>query len=111
MALKQVKEEELFELLSRGNEIQRCDGCEDLLSVVRVLPRDWDDFVRETLLPAVQHTMFGGKRNEVYRPLLSKEQLLDVHEWPRIAAIRKSHPLVYKVVCERLKTYFGQIKS
>lgn len=108
MALKQVREEELFELLSRGNENQRCDGCEDLLSVVRVLPRDWDDFVRETLLPAVQHTMFGGKRNEAYRPLLSKEQLLDVHEWPRIAAIRKNYPLVYKVVCERLITYFGQ---
>ena len=108
VALKQMREDELYALLSKGNEIQRFDSCEDVLSVVRVLPKDWDDFVRETLLPAVQHTIFGGKRNEAYRPLLSKEQLLDVHEWPRIAAIRKNCPLVYKVVCERFQTYFGQ---
>lgn len=111
MALMQVGEEELFSLLSKGNDNQRYDNCEDLLDVGRALPKDWDDFFRDTLLPAVQHTLFGGKRNEAYRPLLSKEQLLDVHEWPRIAAIRKNHPLVYKVIRERLQTYFEQITT
>ena len=108
MALTQVGEEQLFMLLSKGNDNQRYDNCEDLLRVGRALPKDWDDFFRDTLLPAVQHTLFGGKRNETYRPLLNKEQMMDVHEWPRIAAIRKNYPLVYKVVRERLQTYFEQ---
>ncbi len=111
MALRQMGAEELFALLSKGNERQRYDDCEKLLRTMRELPKEWDDFVRNTVLPAVQHTVFGGKRNEAYRPLLTKEQLLDVHEWGRIAAIRKGHPLVFKVVRGRLQTYFEQTSA
>ena len=111
MALMQMHEEELFSLLSRGNDSQKCRNCEDLLSIVRALPKDWDENIKEILLPAVQHTLLGGKRNETYRPLFTKEQLLDVKEWPRICSVRKNYPLVDKVLKERLRYYFGQTSA
>ena len=106
MALAEVKDDALASLLSNGKDGDVLDNCERLLSVARKLPKTWDDFVSETLLPAVQSALLGGKKGQGGLPLLSKESLLDVSKWPRIAGLQKTHPRVFRVVKERLQTHF-----
>ena len=111
MALEHVDESELSSLLAVGKESEVAGNCERLLKMARKLPKEWDDFVRDTLLPAVQHVLVGGKKGQGGLPSLSKETLLDVSKWPKIAELSKTYPLVFKVVAERLKTLFASTSS
>lgn len=106
VALEKVEEKELTSLLAGGKAPEVLNNSERLLEVARDLPRAWDDFVRYTLLPSVQHALVGGKKGQTGQPLLSKETLLDVSKWLEIAKLKETHPLVFKVVEKRLKTLF-----
>ena len=97
LAVKNLKEKDLRELLATGSPVSQC---EKLLKTSMRLPESWHAFVTDKVMPAVMATLFGTNG------VLKKEQLLDTKNWPRIAAIRKQSPHVYVLMEDRLQSLF-----